>query len=268
MIIRSTDDRQTDCQKIMDDICTCHYPKMRVIVELAELPLWMIGFSCRAYDVGIDCRAVLDKTYILLCFNRGHVEGITDLLRHEAVHCHCIMHGNNARHDAGYHGSQFSAECNRISRLLGFRHPVRSHRGWKKRRTRNTFTCKYWPFNQRPDFSKHSMCGARREAMLNPKGTRQAQARQWQMADVEATIEALHDLISLADSIQPQQDCAQLAAIVAARRAVEDIAGRLIDCGLLPRVPISTWALTTPKPLTEEQQTQQAIDELIKETST
>jgi hypothetical protein len=250
MIIRSTEERQADCQKVIDDICAGYYPNMHVIVELAGLPLWMIGFTCRAYDTGIDCRITLDTTYVMLCFNRGSIEGITDLIWHEAVHCYCIMHGNTSRHDSGHHGSQFSTECNRISRLLGFRHPVRSHRAWKKKRTRNTFDCKNWPFNQRPDFSKHSICRARREAMLKPART-QSQARQWQIDDVEEIVHDLHGIVTLADIVQPQLDRALLAAIITARSAVDDIGRRLIETGLLPRIPVSTWTLTTPKPLSE-----------------
>jgi hypothetical protein len=250
MEIKSTDEIRGDCQAIAADYCARFWPGLRVIIELADLPVWMLGFSCRSYDAGADCQIVLDKTYIFMCFNRGCQGGISDVIFHELVHCFCIIRGNNSRHDAGHHGAQFSRECNRIGALLGFTHPVRSHRAWKKKRTRNTFDCKNWPFNQRPDFSKHSICRARREAMLKP-ARKQSQARQWQIGDVEAIIHDLQGIVTLADIVQPQPDRALLAAIITARSAIDDIGRRLIETGLLPRIPVSTWTLTTPKPLSE-----------------
>jgi hypothetical protein len=269
MIIRSTEEILAYCQKTANDFCARFYPGLVVKVELSNLPLDKIGLAFRSWELDVPFIIMCDKTFCLLCSNRDYLQGIDDLILHEQNHAFLLSRGVNiARHLAGQHGQAFAAQANRVNLLLGFRHPVRSHRAWKKKRNRHTFSCLFWPFNER-DNSKHTkICKLRRAALLRPVANVQAQARAWTLTDSESILGSLHNLVSLADYIRPLQDRGQLAALVRARQAVADIAARLQACGLLPGgLPVDTWALTpTPKPLTEEEQIRQAVNELIEST--
>jgi hypothetical protein len=153
---------------------------------------------------------------------------------------------------------------------MSFPHPVYSHNSRRKRHRKYVHDCKYWPFNQRPDLSKHAeICKARREIILNmvPKPDAvQARMQQWTRQDAEIVLDALHDIDTLITSVQPQQDRTQLTMLIKARAAVDKVAGRLIDYGMLPRVPISTMGLIEYKPKTEEDEIKQAVESLIEET--
>ena len=77
--------------------------------------------------------------------------------------------------------------------------------------------------------------------MLRPVASGQAAARVWSLKDTEGTLEALHTLVDTVNAIEPRPTRERFAGIIAARQAVESIAGRLAACGLLPAIPVSSW---------------------------
>lgn len=260
-LLLSTEEITVYGQGKTDSLCARFSPDLKVTIELADLPLHMIAFT---YRTGYKTfNTVLDKTQCHFAALFDWLEEIDCACIHELPHDICLFEGNGARDDSGIHGDHYARVADKIRRSLGYSHPQRSHRTERKRQRKYVHDAKFFPFNQIVDQSKHNeICKARRTALLRPVGNGPKIARIWNAKDAEAILESLHTVVNTIDAVYPLPDREQLAAIVRARGAVQSIAGRLTDCGLLPRLPIATWEICKPKTETEDDAIRREIEAL------